>query len=283
VIQPNRTHAIRLLIAWAVLSVVGIVIALQIQLPPGNQSQQAADQSWLLQLMTVLSTPVFVGVVLFILYAAFAFRQKRGALEDGPPSYGNFRVQVAWVAVTAVVVFILAGIGISELAATGNGTNFASSNQPTLGTSGSSQVGSTASNALQVQVVAQQWYFTYRYPDYGGAESLHLILPVNANVVFHITSTDILHSFWAYQLGVKADANPGVDNIAYLTTLRTGSFTVRCAELCGIWHGNMVDTNGEVVSQADFASWVAALQSGSSVALPPYSPIYFPSPRVKGT
>jgi cytochrome c oxidase subunit II len=283
VIQPNRTHAIRLLIAWAVLSVVGIVIALQIQLPPGNQSQQAADQSWLLQLMTVLSTPVFVGVVLFILYAVFAFRQKRGALEDGPPSYGNFRVQVAWVAITAVVVFILAGIGISELAATGNGTNFASSNQPTLATSGSSQVGSTASSALQVQVVAQQWYFTYRYPDYGGAESLHLILPVNANVVFHITSTDILHSFWAYQLGVKADANPGVDNIAYLTTLRTGSFTVRCAELCGIWHGNMVDTNGEVVSQADFASWVAALQSGSSVALPPYSPIYFPSPRVKGT
>ena len=282
-IQPNRTHAIRLLIAWAVLSVVGIVIALQIQLPPGNQSQQAADQSWLLQLMTVLSTPVFVGVVLFILYAVFAFRQKRGALEDGPPSYGNFRVQVAWVAITAVVVFVLAGIGISELAATGNGTNFASSNQPTLATSGSSQVGSTASSALQVQVVAQQWYFTYRYPDYGGAESLHLILPVNANIVFHITSTDILHSFWAYQLGVKADANPGVDNIAYLTTLRTGSFTVRCAELCGIWHGNMVDTNGEVVSQADFASWVAALQSGSSVALPPYSPIYFPSPRVKGT
>jgi len=283
VIQPNRTHAIRLLIAWAVLSVVGIVIALQIQLPPGNQSQQAADQSWLLQLMTVLSTPVFVGVVLFILYAVFAFRQKRGALEDGPPSYGNFRVQVAWVAITAVVVFVLAGIGISELAATGNGTNFASSNQPTLATSGSSQVGSTASSALQVQVVAQQWYFTYRYPDYGGAESLHLILPVNANIVFHITSTDILHSFWAYQLGVKADANPGVDNIAYLTTLRTGSFTVRCAELCGIWHGNMVDTSGEVVSQADFASWVAALQSGSSVALPPYSPIYFPSPRVKGT
>jgi cytochrome c oxidase subunit II len=283
VIRPNRTHAIRLLVAWAVLSVIGIVIALQLQLPPGNQSQQAVDQSWLLQLMTVLSTPVFVGVVLFILYAAFAFRQKRGALEDGPPSHGNFRVQVAWVAITAVVVFILAGIGISELAATGNGTNFASSNQPTLATSGSAQVGSTASSALQVQVVAQQWYFTYRYPDYGGAESLHLILPVNANIVIHVTSTDILHSFWAYELGVKADANPGVDNVAYLTTLRTGSFTVRCAELCGIWHGNMSDTNGAVVSQADFATWVAGLQSGTSVPLPPYAPIYFPSPRVKGT
>ncbi len=283
-IRPNRTHAIRLLIAWAVLSVVGIVIVMQIQLPPGNQSQQAVDQSWLLQLMTVLSTPVFVGVVLFILYAAFAFRQKRGTLEDGPPSHGNFRVQVAWVAITAVVVFILAGIGISELASTANGTNFASSNQPALATSGSLQVGSTEASALQVQVIAQQWYFTYRYPDYAGVESLHLILPVNANIVVHVTSADILHSFWAYQLGVKADANPGVDNITYVTTLRTGSFTVRCAELCGIWHGNMSDESGAVVTQDAFATWIAGLQqSESDLTLPPYAPAYFPSPRAKGT
>jgi cytochrome c oxidase subunit 2 len=281
VIRPTRTHALRLLIAWAVLSVIGVVIGLQLQLPPGNQSQQAIDESWLLQLMTIISTPVFVGVVLFIIYAAFAFRQKAGALEDGPPSYGNFRVQVAWVAITSVVVFILAGIGISELASTANGTNFTSSNQPSLATSGN--VGTTEGHALQVQVIAQQWYFTYRYADYSGVESFHLVLPVDANVVFHITSTDILHSFWAYQLGVKADANPGVDNVTYLTTLRTGAFTVRCAELCGIWHGNMSDADGAVVSQADFATWIADLQkSTSDQPLPTYAPYYFPSPRVKG-
>ena len=281
-IRPTRTHALRLLIAWAVLSVIGVVIGLQLQLPPGNQSQQAIDETWLLQLMTIISIPVFVGVVLFILYSAFTFRQKRGALEDGPASYGNFRVQVAWVAITSVIVFILAGIGISELASTANGTDFTSSNQPTLATSGS--VGTTEDHALQVQVIAQQWFFTYRYADYSGVESLHLVLPVNANVVFHITSTDILHSFWAYQLGVKADANPGVDNVAYLTTLRTGSFTVRCAELCGIWHGNMSDTDGSVVSQADFATWIADLEKSSAdLPLPTYAPYYFPSPRAKGT
>jgi len=282
VTRPTRTHALRLLIAWAVLSVIGVLIGLQLQLPPGNQSQQAVDESWLLQLMTIISTPVFVGVVLFILYSAFAFRQRRGALEDGPPSYGNFRVQVAWVAITSVIVFIMAGIGISELASTANGTNFTSSSQPALATSGS--VGTTEADALQVQVIAQQWYFTYRYAGYGGVESLHLVLPVDSNVVIHITSTDVLHSFWAYQLGVKADANPGVDNVAYLTTLRTGLFTVRCAELCGIWHGNMSDTDGSVVSQADFATWINNLQqSESDVTLPPYAPYYFPSPRVKGS
>jgi cytochrome c oxidase subunit II len=275
---PTRTHALRLLIAWAVLSVVGIVVVMQIQIPPGDQSRQSADQSSLLSLMAVLSTPVLVGVVLFILYAAFVFRQPAKALEDGPPSYGNFRVQVAWIAITAVVVFLLAGIGITQLASASTSTDFSGTQ---LGTS--SPVG-TAGKSLQVQVIGQQWYFTYRYADYGGIESTHLVLPVDANVEIHVTSTDILHSFWAYQLGVKADANPGVDNVTYVTTMHTGAFTVRCAELCGIWHGNMSDTNGRVVSQADFATWIAQLQKDdANVPLPTYAPAYFPSPRVKGT
>jgi cytochrome c oxidase subunit 2 len=113
--------------------------------------------------------------------------------------------------------------------------------------------------------------------------SSDLVLPVDANIEIHVTSTDVLHSFWAYQLGIKADANPGVDNVTYVTTMHTGSFTVRCAELCGLWHGHMYDTSGQVVGQADFATWIAQLQAGESdVPLPTYAPAYFPSPAVKG-
>ena len=67
-----------------------------------------------------------------------------------------------------------------------------------------------------MQVIAQQWKFTYRYPTYGGVETPHLVLPVNQMVELHVTSLDVIHSFWAYQLGVKADANPDVDNIAFV-------------------------------------------------------------------
>jgi cytochrome c oxidase subunit II len=263
-----------------VLSVIGIVVAMQIHLPPGDQTRQGADESSILQLMLILSTPVFIGVVLFILYSGFAFRQAHGALEDGPPSRGDARLQWGWVAGTAVVVLILAVVGITQLASSATATNFSSSGS--LGTTQS--VGASAGHELHVQVIAQQWYFTYRYPEYGGVESLHLMLPVDANIEFHVTSTDILHSFWAYELGVKADANPGVDNVTYVTTMHTGSFTVRCAELCGLWHGNMFDTQGAVVSQSDFATWIQNLQtSDANLTLPPYAPEYFPSPRVKGT
>jgi cytochrome c oxidase subunit 2 len=269
----DRTHALRLLVAWAVLSVVGIIIAMQIHLPPGDQSRQGADESSLLELMLILSVPVFVGVCLFIVYSALVFRQEGKGLVDGPPSHGNLRMQVAWIAITAVVVLFLAGVGISGLNNEAQATNF-QLGTATVGASG---------HDLQVQVIGQQWYFTYRYPDYGGIESLHLVLPVDANIEIHVTSTDAIHSFWAYELGVKADANPGVDNVVHVTTTHTGSFTVRCAELCGIWHGFMYDTSSKVVSQADFATWIAQVQKDDAdLKLPPYAPAYFPSPRVKG-
>ena len=84
-----------------------------------------------------------------------------------------------------------------------------------------------------------------------------------------MTSLDVIHSFWAYQLGVKADANPGEDNIAYVTTKQPLTFNIRCAELCGVWHGYMFDT-GHVVPKAQFATWIAAaareVRAGDQVA-----------------
>jgi cytochrome c oxidase subunit 2 len=134
---------------------------------------------------------------------------------------------------------------------------------------------------LQVQVIGQQWEWTYRYPQFGGMESTVLDLPVNTPVEFHVTSLDVIHSFWAYQLGVKADANPQVDNVAYTTVKTTGGFIVRCNELCGIWHGAMT-TNGTVLAPSAFQSWAAGVQSkeqsdGVLAALPAYALSYDPT------
>jgi hypothetical protein len=91
-----------------------------------------------------------------------------------------------------------------------------------------------------VQVIGQQWAWTYRYPQFGGFETTQLMLPVNEPVQFNVTSLDVIHSFWAYQLGVKADANPGVNNVAYTTPEHTGSSgpLLRAVRL---WHGAMFD------------------------------------------
>jgi cytochrome c oxidase subunit 2 len=112
-------------------------------------------------------------------------------------------------------------------------------------------------------------------------ESSQLLLPDNTPVEFHVTSLDVIHSFWPYQLGVKADANPGVDNVAYTKPQQLGGFTVRCNELCGIWHGAMFNS-GTVVTPSAFQAWARGVQAkeqrdGLLAALPPYALTYDPT------
>ena len=284
--EADRPHLLRLLIIWVVLSIVGILAALQIHYPPYDQSVQGQDQSRTLALLTILALPVFIGVVIMVLYSAIYFRRTTTELIDGPPMLGNTPVQIAWIAISAALVLFLAVVGIVTLASS-NVAQAVNAPGRAIGQSGGQTGSGTAGGAgpeLQVQVVAQQWYFTYRYADYGGVETTHLYLPVDRPVELHVTSLDIIHSFWAYQLGVKADANPGVDNIFHVTAQKTGSFQVRCAELCGLWHGHMADSEGQVVSQSEFDTWIAQQQKDYEViskAVPSYAPFYFPEPLLK--
>jgi len=285
-IEPvDRPHAIRLLIVWLILSIIGVIVALLIPYPPGNESIQGDDQSTTLRLLTAIAAPVFVGVVMMIIYSAIYFRRRTAELVDGPPMLGNTPVQVAWIGISSIVVLFLALVGITTLAS----DNVAKlANVPGRSINAQGATGGSPQNEtkeLEVQVIAQQWYFTYRYADYGGVETTHLYLPVGRPIDLHVTSLDIVHSFWAYELGVKADANQGVDNEFHVTPQKMGGFTVRCAELCGLWHGHMSDTDGKVVSQSDFDSWIAQQQKDFSViqkAVPSYAPFYFPEPTVKG-
>ena len=279
--EADRPHAIRLAIIWVVLSVIGVIAVLQINYPPYDQTVQGQDQSRTLALLTAVATPVFIGVIILIVYSAIYFRRPGPELVDGPPMKGNTSVQIVWIGASAIIVLFLAFVGISTLA-----TNSSAQTVPGQSGSQAAATGGGAGSEMQVQVIAQQWYFTYRYADYGGVETTHLYLPVDRPVELHVTSLDIIHSFWAYQLGVKADANPGVDNVFHVTPQKLGSFQVRCAELCGLWHGQMSDAEGRVLSQSDFDSWIAQQQQDYAAiqkVVPSYAPYYFPLPLTKGS
>ena len=140
---------------------------------------------------------------------------------------------------------------------------------------------------LEVQVIAQQWWFTYRYPSYGGIETAQLVLPVNQKIQFHVTSLDVMHSFWFYALGVKADAVPLNDNVVHSHPTQIGTYRVQCAELCGLWHGNMADNTAMVVSSIGFRDLDPAADGARRAdhevpaAVQPY--VSEPSPTVYGT
>jgi cytochrome c oxidase subunit 2 len=272
-----RNVALLWLLATVIVTPI-VVFVIGPGLPPGNGSVEASGQVTDNTVLLALATPVVLAVLVYMTYALWNFRERSPeVVVDGPAIRGDSSVQFWWLIITTVLVLFLAGYGTVRLLADGSG-----------GGQGPNPIATpSAPNGdppLVVQVVAQQWQFTYRFPSYGGVETRALDLPENTLVAFHVSSLDVIHSFWAYELGVKADANPGVDNVAYVTTKGPLTFHVRCAELCGLWHGYMFNS-GQVVPKAQFASWIAQQQQQYAPAtknLPPYSKTYFPAPLRRG-
>lgn len=270
---PAPSHGKRVIVAWVVLSLIATpLVALFVGplFPPGNASQQSTEQGLSNTLMVSVLTPVICLLLVFFVYALSQFRHTGGALVDGPPLRNDSRIQVLWVVTSAVIVLFFAGFGTYELLQNGSG-----------GGQGPGPIAVPKGHKFQVQVIGQQWMFTYRYPGYGGLETPELVLPADSLIELHVTSLDVIHSFWAFDLGIKADANPGVDNIAFLKTKGPRSFHIDCAELCGLWHGYMFET-GRIVPQAQFAAWIKQQQQDfAPIAkyLPPYARTYFPDPQ----
>jgi cytochrome c oxidase subunit 2 len=271
--MPEPPHFRRILILWAALSIIAtpiVVLVFAPGLPPGKDSSAASGQVTDNTVLLGIVTPIAALILVYFGYTLIVFRRREGASDEGVAIRGNPGIQTTWLAATSVIVLFLASYGTVRLFDEGSG-----------GGQGSDPVAKPSGTQLPVQVIGQQWAFTYRFPSFGGVETPHLVLPVDRNVALHVTSLDVVHSFWAHDLGVKADANPGVDNVAYVRPTEIRSFSIRCAELCGLFHGHMFDT-GQVVSDAAFLAWIHAQQAQfgpATGALPPYSTHYNPAPH----
>ena len=159
----------------------------------------------------VIALPVMLGVWIYMVYAIVTWRASRGGPEPvaGPFSRGHRGSR--WAGSSSRRSWCCswpASAPTSSCSRAGPGAERAPSPIWTP----------TSKTILPIQVIGQQWKFTYRYPTFGGFETNQLVLPDDTTVEFNVTSLDVIHSFWAYQLGVKADANPDYDNVAYATT-----------------------------------------------------------------
>ncbi|UEM01340.1 cytochrome c oxidase subunit II [Skermanella rosea] len=111
--------------------------------------------------------------------------------------------------------------------------------------------------ALRIDAHARQWQWEFAYPDAPGAAStidvLHI--PAGRPVDIHVTSGDVIHSFWAPRLGGKIDAIPGHTNVIRLFADRPGIYHGKCSEFCGTGHAMM----GFTVEAHDAAGYPARL------------------------
>src|SRR6266496_3813822 len=283
--QAEPRHGLRIFLSGRVLArgagLVGWVVWAR-RMPPGDMSDSERHQQFDIAVLSVTGAPVILAVWVYFAYALIVWRKRPGDEEDGPPIDGHTGISLAWIIGTSVIVLAAFVFGTVELVGPA-GAGAGEGPAPIWKISGITTAAWTpgTKDILQVQVIGQEWWWIYRYPQFGGFESTRLYLPKDTPLEFHVTSLDVIHSFWAYRLGVKADANPGVDNVAYTRPEQLGGFTVRCNELCGLWHGAMFNS-GSVVTQAEFQNWAAGVrdteaQEGVIAALPGYALTYDPT------
>jgi cytochrome c oxidase subunit 2 len=161
--------------------------------------------------------------------------------SDGPPTHGHTQLEIAWTAIPAVLVTAISIVSAIVLA----------------------QNGRAGANPLVVKVTAQQFAWTFTYPN--GKSYGYLTLPENRHTRLEITSNDVIHSFWVPELSQKQDAVQGQVNPLVVTPTRTGTYPVICTELCGLGHA-LMRSHVDIIPAGKFDTW---LKGGGAPAAGP--------------
>ncbi len=244
----RRAPVLPVLGIWAVLT--GLLLVFAVTVPArlmgtaasADMKEIESTVTW----FTVFSAPVAAMVWSILVYSVIRWRHRgrEAPPETAPPIRSNTRLSAVWVLGSSVLCLVLLVWGLVVL-------------QPP------SERTALSVAPLVVDVTGQQWAWNFTYPDQNGRQTDQLYLPVNQPVLFKVTSEDVVHSFWLIQMGIKVDANPGETTTAEVTPTMTGTFTIRCAELCGLYHSYM-QTTVHVMSKDDYRAWAAASTGGAT-------------------
>lgn len=230
-----RRGALVSLIAIAlVVAAVTTSIAYFIDWLPEQASEEREQIDFVLWLTIGICIFVFSVVAAVSIYSGFKFRARPDDDSDGPPIHGHTGIEIVWTAVPAVLVTVIAVVSAVVLAR----NDRISGDDP-----------------LTVEVTAQQFAWSFRYPENGGVSSGNLYLPVDRSTRLVLRARDVIHSFWVPEFGQKQDAVPGIVTTLVITPTKLGEYRVICVELCGLGHP-LMRSRAIVLSQSDFDRWV---------------------------
>ena len=192
-------------------------------------------------------TFVFVFVEGILIFTIFKFRKR----PDSPPvqlTHGNTKLEITWTVLPIVILIIIA--------------------IPTVKTIFKTQA-KAASGALEIEVIGHQWWWEYKYPQYGFSTANEFYIPTGRTVNFTLTSLDVIHSFWVPQMGGKRDVVPKRTNHIWYTPnadLESMVWNGFCTEYCGSSHANM-RIRAYTVKPAEFESWAAGQKAPAAFAV----------------
>ena len=204
----------------------------------------------------------FTAVVLFMAYCVIRFRHRPGNRAHYEPE----SKRLEWA------LTIATGVGVAAMLAPGLLVWH--------------QYITVPANATELEVIGQQWRWSYRLPgkdgrlgtsgtrhigvenplgvtpdDAAGQDDIvidgdDIHVPIGRPIKVLLRSIDVLHNFYVPEFRAKMDFVPGMVTYFWFTPTRTGTFDILCAELCGVGHSQM---RGTIVvdDEAGYQAWLA--------------------------
>lgn len=227
-------HAVVVAILTIILTLlVGFGLE-SIGLLPEQASEEGVGIDQLFNFMMWAIAFLFSLIMVAVLYSSFVFRRREGEEDlDGEHISGNTKLEIVWTVIPLAAVIGLGIWGAQVLA----------------------DITRPDPDELVIEVTGFQFGWRFEYPEQG-ISSVDLNLPLNQQVLLKLESLDVIHSFWVPEFRVKQDAVPGLTTELRITPTQLGSYTLRCAELCGLSHAYML-SNVNVMEPADFEAWLA--------------------------
>jgi cytochrome c oxidase subunit 2 len=224
---------------------------------------------------------VFVAVILFTAYCVLRYRYREDRRAEYEPENKKLEWWLTGLTAVGVAAMLIPGLFVWN------------------------QYVNVPPGAAEIEVVGQQWQWSYRYPGKDGVlgtsdsrlisadnpfglnpkdpngqddvliEGDDLHLPLGGPIKVLLRSIDVLHDFYVPQFRAKMDMVPGLVTFFWLTPTRPGTFDILCFELCGVGHHDMRGSvvvekkdafDGWLQEQQTFAQTMARLKPGPEQA-----------------
>jgi len=211
---------------------------------PEDASREAGRIDFVFWFVIAICIAIFALVAAVLIYAVLRFRVREDDHEDGPPVHGHTGLEITWTAIPFVLVTSIAIASAIVL----------------------SRNDAEAGNTLHINATAQQFSWTFSYPDANNATSPVLRLPEGRSVEVDMRSLDVIHAFFVPEFRTNEDIVPGLVTTVHVTPDRVGTFPLICNELCGLGH-SLMRTQAIVMKPGAFDAWLK--QQGKSAAPPP--------------
>ena len=201
--------------------------------------------------VSVISMAIVCGAMV---YLAVRYRASSNVNRDNPPE-DHLGLEVTWTLIPTIILMIIFYWGARDYV----------------------RMSIPRSDAMEVRVMGQKWFWTFDYPEQGirlqATEEMNaknaeegrpvgLVVPVDTPVRIVGSSADVLHSVFIPSFRMKKDVVPNRYTTTGFHATQEGVYDLFCTEYCGTKHSGMI-TKVTVLSKAEFASFVEEMQKDS--------------------